>query len=842
VKIYRNTIALFLLVLSIQSYSQAPKRYTSSEIQLRLEKLNVLGNALYVAAHPDDENTRMIAYLANDRLVNAAYLSMTRGDGGQNLIGPEIREQLGIIRTQELLAARRTDGGRQFFTRANDFGYSKNTEETQKIWNRDDVLADVVWTFRKFRPDVIITRFPGDGRGRHGHHTTSAILAAEAFELAGNSDAFPDQLKYVEPWSPKRFATNTGRWWNTNISDEEEGVISVDVGGYSTLLGQSYTEVAATSRSQHKSQGFGSTGSRGMAEEFLEHQYGELTEGDLFDGIDLTWNRVKGGKQIAQKVSGIVEKFDHNNPQIIIKDLVDLRNMISALEDKFWMEMKIGEVDELIKACSGLFIEVGAGQFSSVPGDSLGLRIEAVNRSSQAITLMNVTISSTSFNKNYLLDLKDNDRQILEEVIKVDENTSFSNPYWLVESGSLGMYKVNDQLLIGKPENDPALDAVFTIKVGGEEIKYSVPVVYKWNDRVKGEQYRPFVIQPAVMLSIKSNVVIFPSQQSKQVEVEVTAGKENVEGMVRLDLPAGWTSKPSSQSLQFKSKDEIQIVSFMVTPPPNQQDIEIKAIFELEGKIYDQKRITIAYDHIPTQTLFPKATSKFVRLDIARKGDLIGYVMGAGDDVPKSLEEIGYKVWVMNEDDITPENLVTLDAVIMGLRAVNTNQNLKQYNSTLLEYVESGGTLIYQYNTTRGINWEDFAPYEIKFTGGSADSRVSVEEAPITILNPNHPVINGPNKITQADFDGWVQERGLYFPSEWADNYEPILSSFDPGEDPKEGGLLIANYGKGHYVYTGYAWFRQLPAGVPGAFRLFSNIISLGNGDNPSEANLDIKE
>ena len=816
-----------LIVINVSA--QAPKRYSSSEIYLNLKKLNVLGNVLYVAAHPDDENTRMITYLENGKLVSAAYLSLTRGDGGQNLIGPEIKEQLGILRTQELLAARRRDGGEQFFTRANDFGYSKNTEETERIWERDKVLGDVVWTFRKFRPDVVITRFPPDARAGHGHHTTSAILALEAFRMAGNPKAYPEQLKYVETWQPSRMVMNTGRWWNNAISKDDQGVVVLDVGGYNPELGQSYTEISAVSRSQHRSQGFGATGSRGEQIEYLEYFDGSQADNDLFEGIDMTWGRVQGGSMVTGKISKLVSDFDVSAPAKSIPALIDLKIAIAKIEDTYWRSKKLEEVDELIKACAGLYLEAVATKYSVVPGEKLNIKIELTNRSETTVKLKSIMWVNYENIENHDLLLEDNKAEFVESNLAIPDDMPISNPYWLNKKGSLGMYSVDDLRLIGKPENDPAFRVSLGIEIDGSLIHYVLPVIYKWNDRVKGEQRRQVIVTPPVMLSVLSNVIVFPSSDPQQVDIKVIAGIEGITPNIELNLPPNWRSEPVVQRVTFHEREEEKVVSFMVYPPGQQEVLTLHATAELEGKKYSRGIATINYDHIPIQTLFPKAVSKLVRLDIKKRGSAIGYVMGAGDEMPSSLEQIGYSVRMLKTEDITSENLANLDAVIVGIRALNTHPELRNYKKALLDFVYEGGTLIYQYNTSRGINWKDFAPYELGFTGRSSDSRVSVEEAEITILMPDNPVLNSPNKITGKDFEGWVQERGLYFPSTWDPRYEAVLSSHDPGEDPKDGGLLIAKYGKGYYVYTGYAWFRQLPAGVPGAYRLFANIISLSS-------------
>ncbi len=834
-----NKIFLFLLLLSgfHAVIAQSPKQYSSSDIYLKLKKLNVLGNVLYVAAHPDDENTRVIAYMSNGALVNAAYLSMTRGDGGQNLIGPEIREQLGIVRTQELLAARRIDGGQQFFTRANDFGYSKNAEETQRIWQRSKVLGDVVWTFRKFRPDIVILRFPPDERAGHGHHTTSAILAEEAFKLAGDRDAYPDQLKYVEPWQPKKIFMNTGRWWNTSISADDEGVVVVDVGEYSAPLGISLSEMAAISRSQHKSQGFGATGSRGEQIEYLEYMSG-IDNDEIFEGIDMSWNRVQGGKMVEKKVSDIINAFDINAPARSIPLLIALKKDVNNIDNDFWRKKKLGEIDELVKACAGLYLEAVAEEYNVVPGQTVKVRLEITNRSEAIVTLDSFQFSASSAPQIKEITINANKPENIDSEFIVSDSQPISNPYWLNKKGSLGMYAVDDQQMIGKPENDPAFNVTLHFSINNSNISYEIPVIFKWNDRVKGEQRRRVEVTPPVMVSMNDPVLIFPDNSPKDVDVKILAGINNLVSSVSLRVPDTWRVEPEEQSVSMVAKGDEKIVSFKVYPPQNPEEGTIVVEAKVDGKTYSSGRKLISYDHIPIQTLFPEANSKLVRLNIEKEGTVIGYVQGAGDAVPQSLEAIGYTVWEMKLEDLTKENLGTLDAVIMGVRAANTHPDLKNYKDVLLDFVYNGGNLIYQYNTTRRISWEDFAPYELGFTGRSSDSRVSVEEAEIRILRPDHMVLNSPNKITGKDFDGWVQERGLYFPSKWSNEYEAILSSNDPGEDPKDGGLLIAKYGKGYYVYTGYSWFRELPAGVPGAYRLFANIVSLGKEKQPAAVKL----
>lgn len=824
-------LALFGMQYALQA--QAPKRYTASELHLEIKKLNVLGKVLYFAAHPDDENTQMIAYLANERLYETAYLSLTRGDGGQNLIGPEIRESLGVIRTQELLAARRTDGGHQFFSRANDFGFSKHPDETFNIWDREQVLADAVWVVRRWQPDIIITRFSPDRAGRtHGHHTASAILANEVFEAAADPNRFPEQLSEVDPWQVRRVFWNTNEWFYRGSGKEfdPEGKFTVDVGAYNSLLGKSYTEISAHSRSMHKSQGFGSTGRRGEALEWLELTKGDQPTEDFMEGIDVGWSRVQGSTKVSQLLEQAYDSFNPEFPANVVPLLVQARVAMQELHDSPWVVSKIKDIDEVIRGCMGLYLEVVASDYSYTQGDSLQLRLEAVNRSDVAARLVSLQVHSNGGKPLGSLELNDrlssNIRVGATLGIQTTLNEPYASPYWLQKASTLGMYRVDDQLLIGQSENKPALQAKLVVAIENEEIEFSLPVVYKRNDPVDGETYRPLAYTPPVFANILDPVVILADDKPKKLRVNLIAGRAGVSGTAKFRVPAGWQVSPGSYDFSFEDKGAEILVELRVVPPRASSEGEFSVLLETAGGAqFDQSLKVIDYDHIPTQTLLPQATSKLVRLDIARKGERIGYVMGAGDDIPQNLEQIGYQVDLLTSDDFANGKLAEYDAVVLGVRAFNTVSWLKFYNDQLMTYAEQGGTVVVQYNTSFRLVTHEVAPYKLSLSR----DRVTVEEAEVRILAPNHPVMKGPNKITAADFDGWVQERGLYFPNSWDDAFTPILSSNDPGETPKDGGLLVAQYGKGWYVYTGYSWFRELPAGVPGAYRLFVNLISLGN-------------
>lgn len=809
-------------VLSFQLFAQELASYKPGEIRQKLEKLNVLGTVLYVAAHPDDENTRLIAYYANEELMRTGYLSATRGDGGQNLIGPEIREELGLIRTQELLAARRTDRGRQFFSRANDFGYSKDPEETFNIWDRNQVLADFVWTFRKFRPDVIITRFNSVGVS-HGHHTASAILAREAFELSGDKSAFPDQLDYVDAWQPQKIFWNTGWWWFRDSGGDTTNLKTLNVGQYNPLLGESYPEIAAKSRSMHKSQGFGSSGSRGDQIEYLEQWGGEETD-DVFGGIDTSWGRVKGSEEVAFFINKAIEAYDERNPSAIIDPLMGARDALAKIDDKFWREVKRKEIEELIIAASGLYISLKANEPNYAIGDSITISLEAVNRSDAQITLDEVVFDNWPNPISFKTALLNNKPFVSELNFQLPSGTPFSHPYWLNEEGSLGMYSVNDQEQIGKPENDPTIRGQVTLSLGDEKIKVNVPVVFKRTDPVDGEITEPLTIGPPVMVNVSAGVLVFGDNEPKSVDVRVIAGKKNCIGSVSIEAPSGWIINPKESGFNLIQKGEEQLFTFTITPPANASEGYIAAKATVDGKTYQKGLSVIDYDHIPKQTLYPDSKVKVVRVDLKKKGNLIGYIEGAGDAIPSNLEQVGYQIEILSKDDVVADNLKKYDAIILGIRAFNTVDWLSYKNSELFEYVKRGGNLIIQYNTSHRLVTQEIAPYNLKLSR----DRVAVEQAPVDILAFDHPVMNSPNRITERDFEGWVQERGLYFPDEWADEFTPILKSNDPGESPKTGGLLVARYGEGYYVYSGYSWFRELPAGVPGAYRIFVNLISLG--------------
>lgn len=827
---FRGVLLLFLCtIVSIQA--QQPKKLNSSQIFESVQKLNVLGSVMYIAAHPDDENTRLISYMANHVKARTAYLALTRGDGGQNLIGPEIRELLGIMRTQELLAARRVDGGQQMFTRANDFGYSKHPDETLSIWDKDEVLADVVWAIRTFKPDVIINRFDHRTPGtNHGHHTSSAMLSLEAFDLTNDASKYSSQLSLTETWQPKRLFFNTGRFFFRNQEDFQkasENLINFDVGVYYPLKGLSNNEVASLASSQHLCQGFGRLTTRGSQNEYLEFLKGDPlndNSSDVFEGIDTSWNRIEGGKAIGDILTKVESNFNFANPSSHIPELLQAYQLLQNVSDSHWKAIKTEELKAIIEASLGLYLEASASTPTAAKNEAINLRIEALNRSNASVQLnsYNLTSIDNAVAKNMVLE--PNKRVNLQEGITIPSTINYTSAYWLDKKGTLGMYTVDEQSLIGKPETPRAINITFNLNIEGVAIAFEKPVVYRYSQPDKGELYRPFEITPPVSASIKDKVFIFENDKQKDIEVIVKAGKDNIDGFVQMAYPNDWTVYPKQQKITISNKGDIQKVVFTVIPPKNQSEGLISPMVNIDGEFYSKEQIEIDYSHIPFQTVLLPSESKVVRLNISKRGNNIGYIEGAGDVVPESLRQIGYNVTIIKPEQISPENLSQFDAIVVGVRAYNIVDELKFKQKHLLNFVKEGGNLVIQYNTSFRLKVDNLSPFQLQLSR----DRVTDENAEMRILNPKHPILNFPNKITERDFDGWVQERGLYFPNQWSEEFTPLLAANDKGESSKEGGLLVAKYGEGNYIYTGLSFFREFPAGVSGAYRLFANMLSAG--------------
>jgi len=824
----RLFIAFITLLFAFAAHAK-----TAAEIQLELRKLNVLGSALYIAAHPDDENTAMLAWLANDRFYRTGYLACTRGDGGQNLIGEEKGELLGVIRTQELLAARRIDHAEQMFTRAVDFGFSKNPTETMAIWGHDAVLGDVVWAIRKFQPDVLITRFPVTGEGGHGHHTASAILAEEAFTAAADPTKYPEQLKYVQVWSPKRIFWNRfsfGRPIDPNDPTVANS-LRIDLGMYNPLLGRAYTEIAAESRSQHKSQGFGSAERRGSLLNYYDLRNGAPATKDLFEGVDTSWSRYAGGEAVGAILEQAADSFNPDKPSASLPLLMQALDALTRLgatpawdpSHNPWFAVKKRELLDAIRDCAGLAIDIAAGDSAVVPGGEIPVSVTVVNRSDYPFRLAMVGSLYASPSKAPGTALENNKPVKTDLVMKIPSDAAYSQPYWLQRPPTKGLYTVDDPRLIGMPENKYAVPVNVTIDDAQQHsLVYELPATFRWTDPVAGEQTRNVDVVPEVTANLGSNVYIFPEAKAKPVTVWLRSFGET-EASLRLLVPFAWKVRPASTVVKFAGKGDEARVTFTVTPPEKETTDNLLAEVELKsGKKISLGLTNIEYPHIPAQRVFGDAGARLVRADIKHNGSRIGYIMGSGDDVPNILRQVGYEVNLLTDADLDRGDFSSYDVIVTGVRAYNTRKRLRLAHDKLMQYVENGGTMVVQYNTTAELAVAAPGPYPFKISS----DRVTVEEAPVKLLNPAHPLLTTPNKITNADFNGWVQERGLYFASEWDPKYTTILSSNDPGESEKPGGELYARHGKGVFVYTSYAWWRQLPAGVAGAIKAFVNLVS----------------
>jgi LmbE family N-acetylglucosaminyl deacetylase len=814
----------YFLLVCVSGFSQTSS--TSGEVYLGLRKLNVLGSVLYLAAHPDDENTRLLAYLSKDKLYRTGYLSLTRGDGGQNLIGEEQGIELGLIRTQELLAARRIDGAEQFFSRAYDFGYSKTPEETFQKWDKQKILSDVVWVIRQFQPDVIITRFPTTGEGGHGHHTASAILAVEAFAAAADPTQFPEQLKYVKPWQAKRLLWNTFNFGGNNQTRDDQ--FKFDVGGYNAVLGKSYGEIAAESRSQHKSQGFGVPKTRGEALEFFKAIAGGQPSSDLFEDVNTGWSRVAGGDAVQKKINEAIAGFDFLHPERSVPALVEVYRSLKAMPSGYWRNIKMKETKDLIEQAGGIWIEAFAAQPNAVKGDSLRVNFVVNNRLGINARLDRINLNAFDTTTEVLLGKNKN--LSITRTLYVPESTPVSQPYWLENPMSEGSFNVNDQQSIGAAEIILSNIARIDLTIEGESLSFIKPVKYKFTDPVRGEQYQPLVVLPAMVLSVDDELKITRGGQKFDVELTATSKRRNVSGYIRSigakdeDKDLKWTFKP--RSLVFSQPNATEQIYYNINASKdNEYSFQVQADSSSQMGRYFQSLHEIRYEHIPNITYFTPAKVKNVKLDLVTKGKRIGYIVGAGDKVPEALEHMGYEVVLLHEKELARNNLSQFDAIITGVRAYNTNEWMNKYHSKLMKYVEEGGNFIVQYNTSNQIGpvRAKIGPYNFNISR----NRITDETAEVRFLDPGHPVLNFPNKITAEDFKGWIQERSIYHASDLDKNFQSLLAMKDPGENEDNNSLVVAKYGKGYFTYTGLAFFRQLPAGVPGAYRLFANLIAL---------------
>ena len=816
-----NGVPLRITLLSFSlAGTHAAESSSASALVQEIRRFQELGSVLHIAAHPDDENTQLLAYLARSRNYRTAYLSLTRGDGGQNLLGPEFGEKLGVARTQELLAARRLDGSQQFFTRALDFGFSKDYRETLTLWDRQQIVSDIVRVIRRFRPDILITRFSPQPGGTHGHHTASAVLALEAFKLAGDPTAFPEQLQDLTPWQPKRIL------WNGRSGAADTNGLRIGIGGDDPVLGISLGELAGRSRAMHKTQGFGNFGGGGggARSEAFQLLAGEPAANDLLDGVDTTWNRVPGGAEVGPLAQALLTQFNPKDIAASVPALLVLRTRLAALPSDPLVPEKRLELDRILQACLGLEIRTTLSASEVVPGESLPLHHTATVHGAVPVRWIGVRYPTLGRELKIAVNLAANEPMNRDSRQVLPTNTPLTQPYWLRNERMIGMFRVDDVSLIGRPENPPIFPVENIFEIAGQTLVIADEPREILTNSPTTETRRKLDVIPPASLQFTSEVELFSPGKARSVAIEITANRPDTVGTLQLDVPIAWQVAPSVHPFKLGAIGTKKRIAFTVTAPPQATTATLRAQVEIQGVRWQNQRIEVRYDHIPLQLLQPSAQLKAVSLELAIRGQKIGYLAGAGDSVAESLTAMGYEVAQLSGADLTPQRLPAFDAVVVGVRAMNTRTDLVAQLPALFAYVEAGGNVIFQYNRPDGLKASNFTPYPLRLSG----DRVTEENAAVTLLAPEHPALTTPNLITGADFDGWVQERGVYFPNQWDPHFTPILSCHDAEEAPLSGGLLVARHGQGYFVYTGLAFFRQLPAGVPGAYRLLANLVSLG--------------
>jgi LmbE family N-acetylglucosaminyl deacetylase len=839
---WKRTVAAVLFACLAATPALAQKSLSGeTKMRLMLDEIGNLGSVMMIAAHPDDENTALLAYLSRGLHVRTAYLSLTRGEGGQNLIGGEQGDELGIIRTEELLAARRIDGAEQYFTRAIDFGFSKTADETLGTkWPRKEVLGDVVWAIRRFRPDVIILRFTGTPRDGHGHHQASAILGREAFAAAADPTQYPEQLKYVKTWQAQRLMTNLAAFNPAQEKDLEKipDKLELDLGAYSPELGYSYNEIAGMSRSQHRSQAMGTAERRGAAVNYFVTDRGDKATKGIFDHINIGWSRVAGGEKVAALLDQAEAAFVPDHPEALIPLLNQVRPVMAqvvAASQNPLAERKLVELDEAIALAAGVWVEALTDKAAATPNSSVKVTLSALARNPGEVNLVSAKLTGIPNLPAPMVSsaaLALNKPSQYPVTVKIPANQPLSQPYWLELPKHGAMYTIRNPEETGDPESPPVMQAEFHLKIGGGEVTLKRPVEFRYVDRVYGELTRPFTVVPPVSLEFGGTPLVFTDNRPRRVEIPVKSNEGKVAGDVQLGIPSGWKVTPPSQHFDLSGTGEQTVAAFELTPPPSESQGILTAIAMVDSQRVALDTRLIDYPHIPIQTLFTPTDARLERIELKNLSKNVGYIDGAGDEVPEALRQMGCEVTLLSKDDLVHGDLNRFDAIVTGVRAFNTRADLRANYQRLFKFAEDGGTLIVQYNTPDGgppgapvpetSTLAHIGPYPIK----TGRDRVTIEEAPVTFPNPNIVLLHYPNEITEKDFEGWVQERGLNFPSEWDKRYLSVLESHDPGEKPLLGGELYTRYGKGAYISTSYDWFRELPAGVPGAYRLFANMLS----------------
>jgi LmbE family N-acetylglucosaminyl deacetylase len=800
----------------------------SDHILQALKQLPYKTSILYIAAHPDDENNRLLTYLVKGRHLRTGYLALTRGEGGQNLIGKEQGETLGLIRTEELLAARAVDGAEQYFSRAIDFGFSKNPEETLKFWNRDSILSDMVWVIREFQPDIIMDRFPTTGEGGHGNHTASAILTLEAVKLAGNPSAFPRQLVYCQPWQVKKVYWNTFNFGGLNTTAVDQ--VHFQVNSYDPLLGMTYGDLAAKSRSNHKSQGFGTGSAKGEQYEYLKSLTGPSDKTNFLEGLDSTWSKASGADSAYNDIEKAIGTFNAEKPEAIIPLLTHAYGQILNWADSRLKTEKIQAISRIILACLGLQVECTSSKGTLSYNAYLPFEIHVLKGRDfpaflEKYRLPDGRLIFPNSNEGVNLTLGKN----LQYNAQISLDSSYlTQPYQLRLPHSPYRYEIKNPNWIGSAKTPNKLQVTLYFKILGQEIQIPYPLVVKYIDPVKGEFFEPISIVPPISLEPDSKIYIFKNSNPRKVKLSLINLEDSLNASIRLKLPSGWTSVPKEIPVHLKAQFEGRNLEFSLIPPPGIiKENRVDSAYleaEIKTKGFSETVHTLKYDHIPWITYSEPAKIKLVRLPLVTPPVTVAYLMGAGDYIPEVLNQIGYPVHLLSDEEFNEEELKKYHTLILGVRAYNTRNVLKFSHDLLMNFVKNGGTLLVQYNTNNNLLTNQLGPYPLSLDR----DRVTDENAAVHFLNPNASLLNYPNKILESDFKDWIQERGLYFPrlSGPDSPYQTLLSMHDPGESDLKTAIIYCPYGKGLFIYTSLVFFRELPAGNPGSIRLFVNLLN----------------
>ena len=810
-----------------------------------LKRLDVVGSVLHTGAHPDDENSALLAWLARGQGVRTAYLSATRGEGGVNLAGSELFEALGVIRTEELYGARRLDHAQQFFTPNYEFGFSKSADDTFTKWPHDLVLGDYVRVIRYFRPEVIISRFTGTSRDGHGHHQVSGIVTQEAFKAAADPNRFPE---YGKPWQAKKLYLN-------GIGNEQMGIV-LNVGEYDSDLGRSYSEIASEGRSLHRSQAQGSAQERGPRQTRLQLVQKAVNAGDeapLFAGVlyklpDLA--QVDSGlssnlTDLQQRITAIRQKVNLLRPAEIAQDLAATLKLLQQARAKtsndyvqFLLQQKEDDFQEALRLAAGLVVDVFASDDTVVPGEEFDLTVSVTNGGPYNFSGLG---GNTGLPQGWTIapgattgSLSAGQRMDQKFKVKAANAADFTQPYWLRQARKGDRFVWPNGPAGTLPMDEVLLPTRVEVDYQGTPIVMKRPAEFRRIDRMFGEQRTAVKVVPSLSVGVSPDIAIVALKGNRQKEFTVNVENQNPaagNGEVSLILPAGWSASPASRPLSFTQQGEKASLQFTVSVPATAGDFLVRAVVKAGNQEFRRGYAAIAYPHIETRYVYSPAESKVEVLDVATTISSVGYVEGTGDTVPDALRQLGINVTMLSPKDIAAADLSKFPAIVLGVRAYAVRDDLRAYNKRLMDYVSNGGTLITQYNRANEVGNIQIAPYPITMANVNQNNteRVTHEDAPVKILDQGNPILNVPNKITEKDFDGWVDERGTFFLRSWDPRYVPLLESKDPGEPARDGGLVVGKYGKGTYVYAGYSFFRQLPAGVKGAYRLFANLVSVEN-------------